>query len=190
MSISPHSCPCTSRRFGFYRSACIFRRNSRLRSYSECYQDIRSEVFALLDRMPSVVGYQPTHSIEMCSLQEGITSTKEGSITSIQAVYVPVDDLIDPAPAIIFAHLDATYVLSRGLATKGIYPAVDPLDSMSTMLQPQIVGEEHYGTVQMVKQTSQHYKELQDIISILWLDELFEEDRLTVVRARKIERFL
>ncbi|KAL3808021.1 hypothetical protein ACJIZ3_000317 [Penstemon smallii] len=126
----------------------------------------------------------------MGSLQERITSTKEGSITSIQAVYVPADDLTDPAPATTFAHLDATTVLSRGLAAKGIYPAVDPLDSTSTMLQPRIVGEEHYETAQRVKQTLQRYKELQDIIAILGLDELSEEDRLTVARARKIERFL
>ncbi|KAI3663619.1 hypothetical protein L6452_45631 [Arctium lappa] len=149
-----------------------------------------SEVSALLGRMPSAVGYQPTLSTEMGSLQERITSTKEGSITSIQAVYVPADDLTDPAPATTFAHLDATTVLSRGLAAKGIYPAVDPLDSTSTMLQPRIVGEEHYETAQEVKQTLQRYKELQDIIAILGLDELSEEDRLTVARARKIERFL
>ncbi|KAL1359068.1 hypothetical protein AAHE18_04G079900 [Arachis hypogaea] len=149
-----------------------------------------SEVSALLGRMPSAVGYQPTLSTEMGSLQERITSTKEGSITSIQAVYVPTDDLTDPAPATTFAHLDATTVLSRGLAAKGIYPAVDPLDSTSTMLQPQIVGEEHYETAQRVKQTLQHYKELQDIIASLGLEELSEEDRLTVARARKIERFL
>ncbi|EEF38456.1 ATP synthase beta subunit, putative [Ricinus communis] len=150
----------------------------------------RSEVSALLGRMPFAVGYQPTLSIEMGSLQERITSIKEGSITSIQAVYVPADDLTDPAPATTFAHLDATIVLSRGLAAKGIYPAVDPLDSTSTMLQPQIVGEEHYETTQRVKQTLQRYKELQDIIAILGLDELSKEDRLTVARARKIERFL
>ncbi|XP_048493845.2 ATP synthase subunit beta, chloroplastic [Beta vulgaris subsp. vulgaris] len=149
-----------------------------------------SEVSALLGRMPSAVGYQPTLSTEMGSLQERITSTKEGSITSIQAVYVPADDLTDPAPATTFAHLDATTVLSRGLAAKGIYPAVDPLDSTSTMLQPRIVGEEHYEIAQRVKQTLQRYKELQDIIAILGLDELSEEDRLTVARARKIERFL
>ncbi|CAN6846793.1 unnamed protein product [Brassica oleracea] len=149
-----------------------------------------SEVSALLGRMPSAVGYQPTLSTEMGSLQERITSTKQGSITSIQAVYVPADDLTDPAPATTFAHLDATTVLSRGLAAKGIYPAVDPLDSTSTMLQPRIVGEEHYETAQQVKQTLQRYKELQDIIAILGLDELSEEDRLTVARARKIERFL
>eukprot|EP00171_Calliarthron_tuberculosum_P000265 IDg265t1 len=149
-----------------------------------------SEVSALLGRMPSAVGYQPTLATEMGALQERITSTKEGSITSIQAVYVPADDLTDPAPATTFAHLDATTVLSRGLAAKGIYPAVDPLDSTSTMLQPGIVGEEHYRTAQQVKSTLQRYKELQDIIAILGLDELSEEDRLTVARARKIERFL
>nr|YP_009773721.1 CF1 beta subunit of ATP synthase [Chaetophoropsis polyrhiza]QIZ74199.1 CF1 beta subunit of ATP synthase [Chaetophoropsis polyrhiza] len=149
-----------------------------------------SEVSALLGRMPSAVGYQPTLATEMGGLQERITSTKDGSITSIQAVYVPADDLTDPAPATTFAHLDATTVLSRGLAAKGIYPAVDPLDSTSTMLQPWIVGDEHYGSAQKVKQTLQRYKELQDIIAILGLDELSEEDRLLVARARKIERFL
>jgi len=149
-----------------------------------------SEVSALLGRMPSAVGYQPTLATEMGGLQERITSTKDGSITSIQAVYVPADDLTDPAPATTFAHLDATTVLSRGLAAKGIYPAVDPLDSTSTMLQPWIVGDEHYGAAQKVKQTLQRYKELQDIIAILGLDELSEEDRLLVARARKIERFL
>ena len=148
-----------------------------------------SEVSALLGRMPSAVGYQPTLATEMGALQERITSTKEGSITSIQAVYVPADDLTDPAPATTFAHLDATTVLSRGLAAKGIYPAVDPLDSTSTMLQPGIVGEEHYSTAQQIKSTLQRYKELQDIIAILGLDELSEEDRLIVARARKIERF-
>ena len=149
-----------------------------------------SEVSALLGRMPSAVGYQPTLATEMGVLQERITSTKEGSITSIQAVYVPADDLTDPAPATTFAHLDATTVLSRGLASKGIYPAVDPLDSTSTMLQPEIVGESHYDTAQNVKKTLQRYKELQDIIAILGLDELSEEDRLAVARARKVERFL
>jgi F-type H+-transporting ATPase subunit beta len=149
-----------------------------------------SEVSALLGRMPSAVGYQPTLATEMGGLQERITSTKDGSITSIQAVYVPADDLTDPAPATTFAHLDATTVLSRGLAAKGIYPAVDPLDSTSTMLQPWIVGDDHYKTAQSVKQTLQRYKELQDIIAILGLDELSEEDRLVVARARKIERFL
>ncbi|HHP7246170.1 MAG TPA: F0F1 ATP synthase subunit beta [Elainellaceae cyanobacterium] len=149
-----------------------------------------SEVSALLGRMPSAVGYQPTLGTDMGDLQERITSTTEGSITSIQAVYVPADDLTDPAPATTFAHLDATTVLSRGLASKGIYPAVDPLDSTSTMLQPSIVGEEHYQTARSVQATLQRYKELQDIIAILGLDELSEDDRLTVARARKIERFL
>lgn len=149
-----------------------------------------SEVSALLGRMPSAVGYQPTLASEMGGLQERITSTKDGSITSIQAIYVPADDLTDPAPATTFAHLDATTVLSRVLASKGIYPAVDPLESTSTMLQPWIVGEEHYNCAQNVKQTLQRYKELQDIIAILGLDELSEEDRLIVARARKIERFL
>jgi F-type H+-transporting ATPase subunit beta len=149
-----------------------------------------SEVSALLGRMPSAVGYQPTLATEMGVLQERITSTNEGSITSIQAVYVPADDLTDPAPATTFAHLDATTVLSRGLASKGIYPAVDPLDSTSTMLQPGIVGDVHYDCAQNVKETLQRYKELQDIIAILGLDELSEEDRLVVARARKVERFL
>ncbi|WP_017663065.1 F0F1 ATP synthase subunit beta [Baaleninema simplex] len=149
-----------------------------------------SEVSALLGRMPSAVGYQPTLGTEMGELQERITSTTEGSITSIQAVYVPADDLTDPAPATTFAHLDATTVLSRALASKGIYPAVDPLNSTSTMLQPEIVGDEHYGTARAVQATLQRYKELQDIIAILGLDELSEDDRLTVARARKIERFL
>ena len=149
-----------------------------------------AEVSALLGRMPSAVGYQPTLATEMGGLQERITSTKEGSITSIQAVYVPADDLTDPAPATTFAHLDATTVLSRGLASKGIYPAVDPLDSTSTMLQPGIVGELHYNTAQRIKETLQRYKELQDIIAILGLDELSEEDREVVARARKVERFL
>jgi F-type H+-transporting ATPase subunit beta len=149
-----------------------------------------AEVSALLGRMPSAVGYQPTLATEMGGLQERITSTNEGSITSIQAVYVPADDLTDPAPATTFAHLDATTVLSRNLASKGIYPAVDPLDSTSTMLQPGIVGEIHYKCAQDVKETLQRYKELQDIIAILGLDELSEEDRLVVARARKVERFL
>ena len=149
-----------------------------------------SEVSALLGRMPSAVGYQPTLATEMGALQERITSTTQGSITSIQAVYVPADDLTDPAPATTFAHLDATTVLSRGLAAKGIYPAVDPLDSTSTMLQPGIVSEKHYEVAESVKETLQRYKELQDIIAILGLDELSEEDRLTVARARKVERFL
>ncbi len=149
-----------------------------------------SEVSALLGRMPSAVGYQPTLATEMGALQERITSTTQGSITSIQAVYVPADDLTDPAPATTFAHLDATTVLSRNLAAKGIYPAVDPLDSTSTMLQPGIVTEEHYEVAETVKETLQRYKELQDIIAILGIDELSEEDRLTVARARKVERFL
>nr|YP_009589706.1 ATP synthase CF1 beta subunit [Selaginella remotifolia]QBL76289.1 ATP synthase CF1 beta subunit [Selaginella remotifolia] len=147
-----------------------------------------SEVSALLGRMPSAVGYQPTLGTEMGSSQERITPTREGSITSIQAVYVPADDLTDPAPATTFAHSDATTVLSRALAAKGIYPAVDPLDSTSTMLQPWIVGEQHYRTAQGVKQTPQRYKELQDIIAIPGPDESSEEDRLPVARARKIER--
>ena len=149
-----------------------------------------SEVSALLGRMPSAVGYQPTLATDMGALQERITSTNEGSITSIQAVYVPADDLTDPAPATTFAHLDGTTVLSRGLAAKGIYPAVDPLDSTSTMLQPSVVGEDHYNTARTVQSTLQRYKELQDIIAILGLDELSEDDRLTVARARKLERFL
>jgi F-type H+-transporting ATPase subunit beta len=149
-----------------------------------------SEVSALLGRMPSAVGYQPTLATEMGALQERITSTTQGSITSIQAVYVPADDLTDPAPATTFAHLDATTVLSRNLAAKGIYPAVDPLDSTSTMLQPGIVSEIHYELAETVKETLQRYKELQDIIAILGIDELSEEDRLTVARARKVERFL
>ena len=149
-----------------------------------------SEVSALLGRMPSAVGYQPTLATEMGALQERITSTTQGSITSIQAVYVPADDLTDPAPATTFAHLDATTVLSRNLAAKGIYPAVDPLDSTSTMLQPGIVSEKHYELAETVKETLQRYKELQDIIAILGIDELSEEDRLTVARARKVERFL
>jgi F-type H+-transporting ATPase subunit beta len=149
-----------------------------------------SEVSALLGRMPSAVGYQPTLGTDMGDLQERITSTLEGSITSIQAVYVPADDLTDPAPAATFAHLDATTVLSRALASKAIYPAVDPLDSASTMLQASIVGDDHYQTARAVQSTLQRYKELQDIIAILGLDELSEDDRLTVARARKIERFL
>jgi len=149
-----------------------------------------SEVSTLLGRMPSAVGYQPTLSTEVGELQERITSTKEGSITSIQAVYVPADDLTDPAPSNVFRHLDATTVLSRELAAKGIYPAVDPLQSSSTMLQPNIVSKSHYATAQKVRQTLQKYKELQEIIAILGIDELSEEDRLTVGRARRIERFL
>jgi len=149
-----------------------------------------SEVSTLLGRMPSAVGYQPTLATEIGELQERITSTKNGSITSIQAVYVPADDLTDPAPSTVFRHLDATTVLSRELAAKGIYPAVDPLQSNSTMLQPNIVKPEHYQAAQLVRQNLQKYKELQEIIAILGLDELSEEDRLTVGRARRIERFL
>ncbi|MGD1852547.1 MAG: F0F1 ATP synthase subunit beta [Cyanophyceae cyanobacterium] len=149
-----------------------------------------SEVSALLGRMPSAVGYQPTLGTDVGDLQERITSTTEGSITSIQAVYVPADDLTDPAPATTFAHLDGTTVLSRGLASKGIYPAVDPLNSTSTMLQPDVVGDSHYDTARAVQSTLQRYKELQDIIAILGLDELSEGDRLIVARARKVERFL
>jgi F-type H+/Na+-transporting ATPase subunit beta len=149
-----------------------------------------SEVSALLGRMPSAVGYQPTLGTDMGDLQERITSTTEGSITSIQAVYVPADDLTDPAPATTFAHLDGTTVLSRNLAAKGIYPAVDPLDSTSTMLSVAVVGEEHYRVARAVQSTLQRYKELQDIIAILGLDELSEDDRQIVSRARKIERFL
>jgi F-type H+-transporting ATPase subunit beta len=149
-----------------------------------------SEVSALLGRIPSAVGYQPTLATDMGALQERITTTQKGSITSVQAIYVPADDLTDPAPAASFAHLDATTVLSRDIAAKGIYPAVDPLDSTSRMLQPGIVGEEHYQVARAVQQILQRYKALQDIIAILGMDELSEEDKLTVARARKIERFL
>jgi F-type H+-transporting ATPase subunit beta len=149
-----------------------------------------SEVSALLGRMPSAVGYQPTLSNEMGELQERITSTKRGSITSVQAIYVPADDLTDPAPATTFSHLDATTVLSRQLAELGIYPAVDPLDSTSRILDPRVVGEEHYSVARTVQQILQKYKELQDIIAILGMEELSEEDKLTVTRARKIQRFL
>jgi F-type H+-transporting ATPase subunit beta len=149
-----------------------------------------SEVSALLGRIPSAVGYQPTLSTDMGALQERITTTTKGSITSVQAIYVPADDLTDPAPATSFAHLDATTVLSRSIAEKGIYPAVDPLDSTSRMLQPAVVGEEHYGVARQVQSILQRYKALQDIIAILGMDELSEEDKLTVARARKIERFL
>jgi F-type H+-transporting ATPase subunit beta len=149
-----------------------------------------SEVSALLGRMPSAVGYQPTLATDMGDLQERITTTTKGSITSVQAIYVPADDLTDPAPATSFAHLDATTVLSRAIAEKGIYPAVDPLDSTSRMLSPLVVGEEHYGIARQVQQILQRYKALQDIIAILGMDELSEEDKLTVARARKIERFL
>ncbi|KAI8014607.1 hypothetical protein LOK49_LG05G01796 [Camellia lanceoleosa] len=155
-----------------------------------CFVQAGSEVYALFGRMPSAMGYQPILSTEMGNLQDRIASTKEGSITSIQAVYVPADDLTDLASAMTFAHLDAITVLSRGLTAKGIYQVVDPLDSMSTMLQPRIVGQEHYEIAQRVKQTLQRYKELQDIIAILGLDKLSEKDRLTVARARKTERFL
>ncbi len=149
-----------------------------------------SEVSALLGRMPSAVGYQPTLGTEMGELQERITSTKRGSITSVQAIYVPADDLTDPAPATTFSHLDATTVLSRDIAARGIYPAVDPLDSTSRILDPQIVGDEHYQTAKRVKEILQTYKDLQDIINILGMDELSDDDKLTVARARKIERFL
>ena len=149
-----------------------------------------SEVSALLGRMPSAVGYQPTLATEMGALQERITSTKDGSITSVQAVYVPADDLTDPAPATTFAHLDATTVLDRGIASLGIYPAVDPLDSTSRILSPEIVGREHYETARAVPSILQRYKELQDIIAIMGMDELSDEDKLTVNRARKVQRFL
>ena len=149
-----------------------------------------SEVSALLGRMPSAVGYQPTLATEMGAMQERITSTKNGSITSVQAVYVPADDLTDPAPANTFAHLDATTVLSRKIAELGIYPAVDPLDSTSRILSPEIVGEEHYACAERVKVTLQRYKELLDIIAILGMDELSEEDKLIVHRARRVQRFL
>ena len=149
-----------------------------------------SEVSALLGRIPSAVGYQPTLATDMGALQERITTTTKGSITSVQAIYVPADDLTDPAPATSFAHLDATTVLSRDIAAKGIYPAVDPLDSTSRMLSPLVVGEEHYNVARNVQQVLQRYKALQDIIAILGMDELSEEDKVTVARARKIERFL
>jgi F-type H+/Na+-transporting ATPase subunit beta len=149
-----------------------------------------SEVSALLGRIPSAVGYQPTLATEMGELQERITSTKKGSITSVQAIYVPADDLTDPAPATAFAHLDATTVLSRQIAELGIYPAVDPLDSTSRILDPQVIGEEHYGVARSVQYVLQKYKDLQDIIAILGMDELSEEDKLVVARARKIQRFL
>ena len=149
-----------------------------------------SEVSALLGRMPSAVGYQPTLATEMGLLQERITSTKYGSITSVQAVYVPADDLTDPAPATTFAHLDATTVLNRKISEMGIYPAVDPLDSTSRILTPEIVGKEHYDTAQRVKELLQRYRELQDIIAILGMDELSESDKLIVSRARRVQRFL
>src|SRR4030088_3198854 len=149
-----------------------------------------AEVSALLGRIPSAVGYQPTLATDMGALQERITSTNKGSITSVQAIYVPADDLTDPAPATSFAHLDATTVLSRQIAELGIYPAVDPLDSTSRMLDPRVVGDEHYQVARDVQRVLQTYKSLQDIIAILGMDELSEEDRLTVARARKIQRFL
>ena len=149
-----------------------------------------SEVSALLGRMPSAVGYQPTLATEMGALQERITSTKDGSITSVQAVYVPADDLTDPAPATTFAHLDATTVLDRSIASLGIFPAVDPLDSTSRVLSPDVVGQEHYEVAQSVIHMLQRYKELQDIIAIMGMDELSEQDKLTVSRARKVQRFL
>ncbi|MCA9385850.1 F0F1 ATP synthase subunit beta, partial [Candidatus Dojkabacteria bacterium] len=149
-----------------------------------------SEMSALLGRMPSAVGYQPTLATEMGILQERITSTKKGSITSLQAVYVPADDMTDPAPATTFSHIDSTVVLNRSLSELGIYPAVDPLDSSSTVLDPQIVGEEHYNTAREVQNVLQRYKDLQDIIAILGMEELSDEDKLTVARARKIQKFL
>jgi F-type H+-transporting ATPase subunit beta len=149
-----------------------------------------SEVSALLGRMPSQVGYQPTLETEMGQLQERITSTRQGSVTSVQAIYVPADDLTDPAPASVFAHLNATTVLSRSISEKGIYPAVDPLDSTSTILKPDVVGAEHYEVATRVQEILQRYKELQDIIAILGIDELSDEDKVVVQRARKVERFL
>jgi len=147
-------------------------------------------VSALLGRIPSAVGYQPTLATDMGALQERITTTTKGSITSVQAIYVPADDLTDPAPATSFAHLDATTVLNRAISEKGIYPAVDPLDSTSRILEPRVVGQEHYDTARRVQSILQRYKSLQDIIAILGMDELSEEDKLVVARARKIERFL
>ena len=149
-----------------------------------------SEVSALLGRIPSAVGYQPTLATDMGSMQERITTTKKGSITSVQAIYVPADDLTDPAPATTFAHLDATTVLSRAIAELGIYPAVDPLDSISRIMDPNVIGERHYGVARGVQKILQDHKSLQDIIAILGMDELSEEDKLTVSRARKIQRFL
>ena len=154
------------------------------------FTQANSEVSALLGRMPSAVGYQPTLSTDLGELQERITTTKNGSITSVQAIYVPADDLTDPAPATTFAHLDATTVLSRALTEIGIYPAVDPLDSTSRILDPGIVGEEHYSVAREVQEVLQRYKDLQDIIAILGMDELSEEDKQIVARARKIQRFL
>ena len=157
-----------------------------------CSSDLQagSEVSALLGRIPSAVGYQPTLATDMGALQERITSTKAGSITSVQAIYVPADDLTDPAPATSFAHLDATTVLSRAISELGIYPAVDPLDSTSRLMDPAVVGQEHYDVAFEVQGILQRYKSLQDIIAILGMDELSEEDKLTVARARKIQRFL
>ena len=149
-----------------------------------------SEISTLLGRMPSAVGYQPTLANELGELEERIASTKRGSVTSVQAVYVPADDLTDPAPATIFSHLDATTVLSRKIAEQGIYPAVDPLESTSRMLEPDVVGEKHYETARAVQETLERYRELQDIIAILGMDELSDEDKRTVFRARKIQRFL
>ena len=154
------------------------------------FTQANSEVSALLGRMPSAVGYQPTLSTDLGELEERITSTKKGSITSVQAIYVPADDLTDPAPATTFAHLDATTVLSRQIAELGIYPAVDPLDSTSRILDPQVVGQEHYDVAREVQRILQRYKDLQDIIAILGMDELSEEDKILVARARKIQRFL
>jgi len=148
------------------------------------------EVSALLGRMPSAVGYQPTLSTDLGELQERITTTKKGSITSVQAIYVPADDLTDPAPATAFSHLDATTVLDRAISERGIYPAVDPLSSTSRILEPRVVGEEHYETARAVQRTLQRYKDLQDIIAILGMDELSEDDKIVVNRARRIERFL
>jgi F-type H+-transporting ATPase subunit beta len=149
-----------------------------------------SEVSALLGRMPSAVGYQPNLATEMGELQERITSTKKGSVTSVQAIYVPADDLTDPAPATAFSHLDATTVLDRAISERGIYPAVDPLSSTSRILEPRVVGQEHYDTARAVQRTLQRYKDLQDIIAILGMDELSEDDKIVVNRARRIERFL
>jgi len=154
------------------------------------FTQANSEVSALLGRMPSAVGYQPTLSTDLGELEERITSTLKGSITSVQAIYVPADDLTDPAPATTFAHLDATTVLSRQIAELGIYPAVDPLDSTSRILDPQVIGEEHYNVAREIQQILQKYKDLQDIIAILGMDELSEDDKLIVARARKIQRFL
>jgi len=155
-----------------------------------CFTQAGSEVSTLLGRMPSAVGYQPTLAEEMGNLQERITSTKKGSITSVQAVYVPADDLTDPAPATTFAHLDSTIVLDRNLASLGIYPAVDPLASSSNILDPNVVGEEHYQVAREVQRVLQKYKDLQDIIAILGMEELSDDDKLTVNRARKIQKFL